>query len=270
MNIFELTRILNEATQIANEISNDILNYDEQIETSKPTDTNAKRKKTNFFKKIKHIIEDEVDENSIRNQMINVLKSNRFISGKKTLQATIATIQHILHNQSNKNLEFFRGKIGQLELQAQGSVFSDLGNGSVTNFIHQIKNFRPYGCGPWEVFFGLFYGAKNHKTKGDIIIDNCVYEVKLSNSGYIDSKRVNSEFNKRFPNQFNNEGLLKLGIYLEQGKRMIVIDGMGNYVIVHHGNFESLVRDGVISINRKTKGTNTDFGELVICYNAKN
>ena len=273
MNIFELTRILNEATQIANEISNDILNYDEQIETSNPTDTKAKAKKTNFFKKIKHIIEDEVDENSIRNQMINVLKSNGFISGKKTLQATIATIQHILHNQSNKVLEFFRDKIGNekgdVKLQAQGSVFSDLGDGSVTNFIYQIKNFRPYGCGPWEAFFGLFYGAKNHKTKGDIIIGDCVYEVKLSNSGYIDNKNVNSEFNKRFPNQFDNEGLLKLGIYLEQGKRMIVIDGMGNYVIVHHGNFESLVRDGVISINRKTKGTNTDFGELVICYNAK-
>jgi len=42
MNIFELTRILNEATKIANEISEDILNYDEQIETSNSTDTKEK------------------------------------------------------------------------------------------------------------------------------------------------------------------------------------------------------------------------------------
>lgn len=38
MNIFELTRILNEA----NEISEEILNYDEQIETSNSTDTKEK------------------------------------------------------------------------------------------------------------------------------------------------------------------------------------------------------------------------------------
>lgn len=200
MNIFELTRILNEATKIANEISNDILNYDEQIEASNPVNPQAKAKKTRFFKKIKNIIEDEVDENSVRNQMIQVLKKNGFLIGKKTLQSTISTLQNILHNQSNRTLEIFKEKIGQLHLQSQGSVISNFGDGLVTNFVHQMKNFRPYGCGPWEAFFGLFYDAKNDKTKGDIIIDNQAYEMKLSNYGYIDNKIVNTQYNNNYAN----------------------------------------------------------------------
>lgn len=44
---------------------------------------------------------------------------------------------------------------------------------------------------------------------------------------------------------------------------------MGNYIIVNKNNYEMLIRNGVISINKKIKGTSTDFGEFVISYNVK-
>ena len=51
MNIFELTRILNEASKIAHDISNEILDYDNRIEKSNPSNPQAKAKKTKFSKR---------------------------------------------------------------------------------------------------------------------------------------------------------------------------------------------------------------------------
>lgn len=274
MNIFELTRILNEASKIAHAISNEILDYDNRIEKSNPSNPQAKAKKTKFFKKIKNIIEDEVNENSVRNKMFNTLRDNNFIRGKKSLQSTISTIQNILQQSNENTLIKLENKIGVTELQPQrGSVLFDLQLDKSQNIIHQLKNFRPYGCGPWEAFFGLFYNAKKADSKGDIVIGDSIYEVKLSNKGYIDTKKVNVEYQRWVEKGFvGDERLKKLEIYLNnknEKAQLLVIDGNGNYIIINKNNYQKLYNDRIITINHNAKGEGTDFGVLSICYNVK-
>ena len=278
MNIFELTRILNEASKIAQEVSNDILEYDNAIENSNPSNPEAKSKKTLFFKKIKNIIDDEVNENSVRNIMFNTLKRNDFIRGKKTLQTTISAIKNILHQANDKTLNQLLDKISSnIQLKQRGSVINDLGLGNgIKNLIYKLKNFVPYGCGPWEAFFGLVYNAKKAKTKGDIIINETIYEVKLSNSGYIDNKTVNAEYEKLVMQGFvGDEKLKKLEIYLELKNRqrknaqILIVDGIGNYIVINSNNYMELYNNKTITLNYKSKGEGTDFGVLSICYNVK-
>lgn len=259
MNIFELTKILNESnTEIATQVTKDILQYDTDVEqSSTPIE---KRKKNVFLQKVSNIINDKKDKDSIRNVVFDVLNSKGFIPKTgKTRYGSEVIIKDILHNMESSDLEVLQKCLnGENELKLNGSILTDIGFARTTT--RKLRDFRPSGCGPWEVLLGICFNGFKAKRGGDITIKGVTYEVKLSGSGYIDNKRLMSkDFLK------TEENILKQ--YLNQKPNILLIDNFGNYIVINFSNYEHLLKNNIVQFVKKTSGSDTDFGNLSLKYN---
>jgi hypothetical protein len=261
MNIFELTKILNESnTKLATQVTNDILEYDTNIEqSSTPIE---KRKKDVFLQKVSNIINDKKDEKSIRNVIFNFLNDRGFIPKTgKTRYGSEVIIKDILHNMESSDLEVLQKCLnGENKLKLNGSILNDIG--FVRTTTRQLRDFRPSGCGPWEVLLGICFNGFKAKRGGDVTIEGVTYEVKLSGSGYIDNKKLMSKVFQK-----TEENILKQ--YLNQKPNILLIDNFGNYIVINYSNYEHLLKNNIIQFVKKTSGSDTDFGNLSLKYNTR-
>ena len=51
--------------------------------------------------------------------------------------------------------------------------------------------------------------------------------------------------------------------------QILIVDGIGNYIVINGNNYMELYNNKTITLNYKSKGEGTDFGVLSICYNVK-
>lgn len=149
---------------------------------------------------------------------------------------------------------------GENKLKLNGSILNDIG--FVRTTTRQLRDFRPSGCGPWEVLLGICFNGFKAKRGGDVKIDGVTYEVKLSGSGYIDNKKLMSKVFQK-----TEENILQQ--YLNQKPNILLIDNFGNYIVINYSNYEHLLKNNIIQFVKKTSGSDTDFGNLSLKYNTR-
>lgn len=269
MNIFELTRILNEVnsgklknTELATKVSKDILIYDKSIESSKNTNEKEKQKKNELLARVHNTIDDAVNEFSLRNKIFTKLVNNNFIPKNGTTKfSSEATIREILRRMSDEDAQKLNNYMEKpLKLRGNGDITVE--SGISANIVELLKNYRPYGCGPWEVFVGLVFNGKKASSGGDVQIGNQIYEIKLSNSGYIDNKKVKSE------SEYKTEESVLLQFFKNKPAILLMTDN-GKYILVNKETFRPLLKHNVISFVKKSAGQETGFGNLALNYNVK-
>lgn len=165
MNIFELTRILNERnTELASKVKHNIGSYDFAIEKSK--NQLEIQKKNVFLTKLKRSLQNKTTE-TIRTIIIEKLYNLNFITNKNEFE-----IEDILNEYDDDTISILD----------KGASFEEIKN-NITNYsriFSRLIAFKPKDCGPFEVFLGLMMGCrKNYNKKGDLVTKNGeVYEVK--------------------------------------------------------------------------------------------
>lgn len=159
----------------------------------------------------------------------------------------------------NSDLEVLQKCLnGENKLKQNGSILTDIGFVRATTT--KLRDFKPSGCGPWEVLFGICFNGFKAKRGGDVTIDGVTYEVKLSGSGYIDNKKLMSKVFQK-----TEENILQQ--YLNQKPNILLIDNFGNYIVINYSNYEHLLKNNIIQFVKKTSGSDTDFGNLSLKYN---
>ena len=106
------------------------------------------------------------------------------------------------------------------------------------------------------------FNGKRASSGGDVQIGNQIYEIKLSNSGYIDNKKVKSE------SEYKTEESILLQFFKYKPAILLMTDN-GKYILVNKESFRSQLKHNVISFEKKSAGQETGFGNLALNYNSK-
>ena len=230
MNIFELTRILNEKYS---EITKPLTPNADKLE--KIAKKQGREEDVNeFLVKINNLLlkkTDEFDSNSLYYQIRQRLSG--FIGGSNendnnTLNDILSLLSNemmklILAQKSDTVLELKKGGVGPKKLELAnyfGYKLNGRGdaNKNIKMFLARMKDYKPGSAGPYEVLLCLlFNGTKVEQGKdgsrGDIMIGGEVFEVKGHNGGCIDTglddlqlkmKTASGEKMKTLMNDLNN------------------------------------------------------------------
>lgn len=204
MNIFELTRILNERYS---EFTKGLTPTADKLE--KIAKKEGKESEVNeFLVKINNLLlkkTDEFDSNSLYARIKQRLSG--FIGGSNendtnTLNDILSSLTNdmmelILSQSSDTVLELKNAALGPKKLELAnyfGYKLNGRGdaNKNIKSFLTRMKDFKPGSAGPYEVLLCLlFNGTKVEQGKdgsrGDIMIGGEVFEVKGHNGGCIDT-----------------------------------------------------------------------------------
>ena len=212
MNIFELTRILNEKyTDVVKELT----------PNAKVLDARAKKagkglEGEEFLTRINNLLlkkADEFDDNSLYAQIRQRLSS--FLGGSNendnnTLNDILSLLspqmmEQILNQSSSQIIdteeggkrlqlasEIFKYQKGSTKEIRSASDEDKRANANINMFLTRMKDFKPGSAGPYEVLLCLlFNGSKvekgSSKARGDIMIGGKIFEVKGHNGGCIDT-----------------------------------------------------------------------------------
>lgn len=216
MNIFELTKILNEMK--ADEVVNGsaarkaITNYTtligREMEKKGANKKQIINKAQSFLSNIQKSVEHEIRksgtgkyENKIVSMFTN--KVNQFLTKSKTAK-NYTTDQILADSHISKLTEEEMIQIMGREQDVNGSwreverplvncnVLSNVLKGFDKQKYSLLCSFEPGQCGPYEFIIGMIFngskvtGHEGHGEKGDIYIKGKVYEVKTDGSGGID------------------------------------------------------------------------------------
>lgn len=212
MNIFELTRILNEKyTEVVKELT----------PNAKILDARAKQagkglECEEFLTRINNLLlkkADEFDDTSLYAKIRQRLSS--FLGGSNendnnTLNDILSLLspqmmEQILQQSSSQIIdsesggkrlqlasEIFKYKKGSTKAMRDASDEDKRTNANINTFLTRMKDFKPGSAGPYEVLLCLlFNGSKVEKgtstARGDINIGGKIFEVKGHNGGCIDT-----------------------------------------------------------------------------------
>ena len=295
MNIFELTRILNEAqSEIGNKLINDIEEYDAEVELHGSQE--EKKVKNNFFTLVAKEIEDVNGGNQYRDALMKFIRINWIPKTSKFLKQYEEGISKVLRSIDDEDLEKLVKCISgnPIALKNKGNILSEFKNKEAVKELAYVSIGR--SCGTFELLLGILMGGSKIKSvskniqgnqvdvaKGDINVNGIGYEVKLSGSGTLDSVHV-----LQLANSMNSIGSKSqtikvwdklsdkekknrlLTAFLTDKPNLIVIDDNGNYRLVtldsftsKRNNKESFMSNG-IDISYKNVGKNAAFGNYVV------
>lgn len=224
MNIFELTRILNESDVIKSTVKaiSDLSQSVDDIKTSndKRSQTKkleAQKEKDEFIKKIGNLAlmkKDELTSSSSQKKYINIFleRMKRFLASetRTSHQNDVIVCKDILAEMPESDIKVLLGipigkgnhKPKKRELKSMNLSYG-IQN---TNALKRLETFAPGTCGAFEMLLGIvFDGTKvtGHEKgqifqKGDVNIDGVFYEVKKNETGGIDTgwKQFQYMFNK--------------------------------------------------------------------------
>jgi hypothetical protein len=216
MNIFELTRILNEMK--ADELVNGsaarkaITNYTtligREMEKKGANKKQIINKAQSFLSNIQKSVEHEIrksgtgkNENKIVSMFTN--KVNQFLTKSKTAK-NYTTDQILADSHISKLSEEEMIQIMGIEQDVNGTwreverplvscnVPADILKGFDKQKYSLLCSFEPGQCGPYEFIIGMIFngskvtGHEGHGEKGDVYINGKVYELKTNGSGGID------------------------------------------------------------------------------------
>ena len=214
MNIFELTRILNEMN--AQDVKDAINDYNKVVSNI----TNSKRRsgetetvlqnREKLFRKITNVVNQEkemIANNTSQGIVAKFLeRAKAFIASDTALshENDLAVIRDIMTTIDNETMYQILGYTTNLGTGKRKEVLTPIdrklpdGEFNLTTFvkdssaINRLFNFSPGTAGPGEVLLGLIFngskvsGRENYGEKGDVYIRGKVYEVKRNGTGCVD------------------------------------------------------------------------------------
>jgi hypothetical protein len=214
MNIFELTKILNEMN--AQEVRGAITDYDNAVNTiAKSTRRRGEagelaQKRDVLFTKIANIVNQEremISNNTSEGIVAKFLeRAKTFIAGDTALshENDLAVIRDIMATIDKDSMYKILGYDTNLGTGKRKEVLTPkerhlpTGKFNLTtevpdrNAIARLFNFAPGTAGPGEVLLGMMFngskvtGREKYGMKGDVHIDGTVFEVKRNGTGCID------------------------------------------------------------------------------------
>lgn len=243
MNIFELTRILNEMN--AQDVKDAISDYNKVVSNI----TNSKRRnnetetvlqnREKLFRKITNVVNQEkemIANNTSQGIVAKFLeRAKAFIASDTALshENDLAVIRDIMSTIDNKTMYQILGYTTNLGTGKRKEVLTlqqrdlPVGRFNLTTYvkdssaINRLFNFVPGTTGPGEVLLGLIFngskvsGRENYGMKGDVVFDGIVYEVKRNGTGCIDKGL--EKFQKMLKSA-NNEDKQKLQAIIDNLK----------------------------------------------------
>lgn len=216
MNIFELTRILNEmkADDLVNgsaarkAITNYTTLIGREMEKKGANKKQIINKAQSFLYNIQKSVEHEIRKSGTgkqENKIVSMFtdKVNQFLTKSKTAK-NYTTDQILADSHISKLTEEEMIQIMGLEQDVKGNwkpgnrplvscnVPIDVLKGFDKQKYSLLCSFEPGQCGPYEFIIGMIFngskvtGHEGHGEKGDVYIKGKVYEVKTDGSGGID------------------------------------------------------------------------------------
>ena len=163
MNIFELTRILNEAqSEIGNKLINDIEKYDTEVELHGSQE--EKKVKNNFFTLITKEIEDVNGGNHYRDALMKFIRINWIPKTSKFLKQYEEGISKVLRSIDDEDLEKLVKCISgnPITLRNKGNILSEFKNKEAVKELAYVSIGR--SCGTFELLLGILMGGSKIKS----------------------------------------------------------------------------------------------------------
>lgn len=193
MNIFELTRILNEAKErtgykVADNLISAVSELNNLID-SDVVDDETKSVVRKFFSKTTRIVDDKKDEITQSDNKRNYILNSDCIKSFGLTNAELVGLKDVLSELSGRPL----GKFLQKNKKITSCNLKEFLNIDDDSFfeIASISKIKPQTSGPFELLLCLLFNGQklpnNSDKKGDIVLGSTVYEVKGDGSGCIDS-----------------------------------------------------------------------------------
>lgn len=171
MNIFELTRILNEAKRGVSDSAKKTISSVNTFDKIAKNETD----KIKTLSKVNNYIQGEIEDEKERTQLINYIFSSGFVP--KDNNNIKAIIKDIISDLSDEDISFLV-KGGNLDDLIKNKSSDELMIINHSSGIKRLSSYERYGIGKFELLFAIFYKGKKSSKGGDVEVNGITFEIK--------------------------------------------------------------------------------------------